>query len=53
MASSQNNVSVLSDDIASFSRTLNEYFQVAKVAVTIHKVEVFKMEFVYDSQGYV
>nr|XP_018915751.1 PREDICTED: teneurin-a isoform X2 [Bemisia tabaci] len=51
MASSQNNVSVLSDDIASFSRTLNEYFQVAKVAVTIHKVEVFKMEFVYDSQG--
>ncbi|XP_054267852.1 teneurin-a-like isoform X4 [Macrosteles quadrilineatus] len=47
----QDNETSLSDGTAVFSRVTNSYFQVASVSVTIHTVEVFRMEFAYDSRN--
>jgi len=41
----------LSDGIALFARKIDDYFQITQVAVTIHRMEVFRMEFSFDLQG--
>ncbi|BES99420.1 EGF-like domain [Nesidiocoris tenuis] len=45
------NETALSDSTAVFSRITNKQFQVTQVAVTIHRMEVFRMEYTYDSRN--
>ncbi|KAL1116307.1 hypothetical protein AAG570_005802 [Ranatra chinensis] len=45
------NETSLSDSIAVFSRLMNKQFQVTQVTVTIHRMEVFRMEYTYDSRN--
>ncbi|XP_075213771.1 teneurin-a transmembrane protein [Lycorma delicatula] len=47
----QPNITSLSDGTAVFSRTINEHFQISQVTVTIHRMEVYRMEFTYDSRN--
>ncbi|KAK6619588.1 hypothetical protein RUM43_012345 [Polyplax serrata] len=42
------NETTVFDGTALFSRKINEYFQEIEIAVTIHRMEVFRMEFSYD-----
>ncbi|XP_063223573.1 teneurin-a [Bacillus rossius redtenbacheri] len=46
---SKNNETSVFDGTAIFSRIANAHFQDVHVAVTIHRMEVFRMEFTYDS----
>ncbi|XP_073995971.1 teneurin-a transmembrane protein isoform X3 [Rhodnius prolixus] len=45
------NETSLSDSTAVFSRITNKQFQVTQVRVTIHRMEVFRMEYTYDSRN--
>ncbi|XP_014290946.3 teneurin-a isoform X3 [Halyomorpha halys] len=45
------NETSLSDSTAVFSRISNKQFQVIQVTVTIHRMEVFRMEYTYDSRN--
>lgn len=47
------NETTVYDGIAIFSRWNNDQYQETQVAVTIHRMEVFRMEFTYDSQRFV
>lgn len=51
MSQPRANETEVSDGTALFSRRFNEYFQNTQVAVTIHRMEVFRMEFAYDLRG--
>ncbi|KAJ9586714.1 hypothetical protein L9F63_019697, partial [Diploptera punctata] len=45
------NETTVFDGTAIFSRWSNLHFQETQVAVTIHRMEVFRMEFTYDSRS--
>ena len=45
------NISYLSDGTTDFSKQKDRYFRLMKKAVTIQKMEVFKIEFSYDSNS--
>uniref|UniRef100_A0A8D8XG00 Tenascin-like protein n=1 Tax=Cacopsylla melanoneura TaxID=428564 RepID=A0A8D8XG00_9HEMI len=47
----QENEMTLSDMTASFTRIKNQHFQESSIAITIHGMEVFRMEFGYDLQN--
>ncbi|KAG8307286.1 hypothetical protein J6590_024932 [Homalodisca vitripennis] len=47
----QPNETSLFDGTAVFNRITNAYFQIAEISVTIHRMEVFRMEFAYDSRN--
>jgi hypothetical protein len=47
------NETTVFDGTAIFSRWNNDQYQETQVAVTIHRMEVFRMEFTYDSQRFV
>jgi len=46
--STNGNITRLTDGTATFNRVTNDYFQVTHMSVTIHQMEVFRMEFLYD-----
>ena len=50
---SSSNVTVLTDKVATFQRVSNGLYLVNKVSITIHNIEVFRMEFNYDNHRYV
>ncbi|XP_043269073.1 teneurin-a isoform X3 [Venturia canescens] len=47
----QPNGTIVYDGIAIFSRTTDKRFLETEVTVTIHNLEVFRMEFTHDSKG--
>ncbi|XP_044012987.1 teneurin-a isoform X1 [Aphidius gifuensis] len=47
----ETNKTTVFDGTAVFSRTTNKYFWETQVTVTIHRLEVFRMEFTHDSKG--
>lgn len=46
------NETTVFDGTAIFSRWNNAQYQETQVAVTIHRMEVFRMEFTYDSRRF-
>lgn len=47
----KNNETMVFDGTAIFSRTTDGRFLETQIAVTIHRMEVFRMEFSHDSHG--
>ncbi|XP_022172137.1 teneurin-a isoform X1 [Myzus persicae] len=46
--STNGNITRLTDGTGIFNRVTNDYFQVTHMSVTIHQMEVFRMEFMYN-----